>query len=370
MAWAAPVVVAGAVAAGVMVSNASSSAASPTLPTRTAAQLLTAVQKSNVTALYGQITESASLGLPSLPGDRANASFSWQTFITGSHSAKVWIDGPDKQRVALVGELSEADVVHNGQNVWSYTSATDTVTHTVLPKDKAGQTEKTNEPSAADATPAGIAARVLKAIDPTTKVAVDSTTVVANQDAYVLTISPRDTRSTVSKVTIAIDAKKYVPLAVKIYGTGSTPAFQVGFTSITYAKPAASTFNFQTPKGATTSNDPFGIKSDPEAHHHGAKVKGTQKPTAEPAATDPARSSKAPKVIGKGWTSVVELPAGSAGATLNNSTLQDLTTSVGNSGARLLHTAVINAVLLPDGRVFVGAVSPSFLENVAATTPN
>jgi hypothetical protein len=50
--------------------------------------------------------------------------------------------------------------------------------------------------------------------------------------------------------------------------------------------------------------------------------------------------------------------------------LQDLTTSVGNSGARLLHTAVINAVLLPDGRVFVGAVSPSFLENVAATTPN
>jgi outer membrane lipoprotein-sorting protein len=372
MAWAAPVVVAGAVAAGVMLSSASSSDASPSLPTRTAAQLLTALQKSDVTALSGQVKETANLGIPSLPGEHSSASFSWQTFITGSHSAKVWVDGADKQRVALVGELSEADVVHNGKDVWTYTSDTNTVTHSVLPAEKNGKHDASEPASAKDATPAGIAARVLKAIDPTTKVTVDSTRVVAGRDAYTLTISPRDSRSTVHKVTIAIDAKKYVPLQVQIYGSGSSPAFQTGFTDISFTTPAASTFKFHTPKGATVSNDPFGTKDVPGEHHHGDRRQADNvKPQGKPAATDPGTTSKSPKVIGKGWTTIVELPAGMAGAqVLNNGTLHDLTSSVGSSGARLLHTALINAVLLPDGRTFIGAVSPALLEHVAATTPN
>ena len=60
------------------------------------------------------------------------------------------------------------------------------------------------------------------------------------------------------------------------------------------------------------------------------------------------------------------MPAGPSGVVFNDLA----TTSVGNSGARLLHTALVNAVILRDGRVFVGAVQPAFLEHVAATTPN
>ena len=48
--------------------------------------------------------------------------------------------------------------------------------------------------------------------------------------------------------------------------------------------------------------------------------------------------------------------------------LQQFTVPVGSSGMRLLHTALVNAVLTPDGRAFVGAVRPAALEHVAATT--
>jgi hypothetical protein len=36
----------------------------------------------------------------------------------------------------------------------------------------------------------------------------------------------------------------------------------------------------------------------------------------------------------------------------------------------LLRTALVNAVITSDGRVFVGAVQPALLEHVAATTAN
>ena len=68
LAWALPVLVAGAVAAGVAVSTAATSTASQPLSPRTAKQLLTAVQQHAGTPV-GQITETANLGLPSLPGD-------------------------------------------------------------------------------------------------------------------------------------------------------------------------------------------------------------------------------------------------------------------------------------------------------------
>jgi hypothetical protein len=71
------------------------------------------------------------------------------------------------------------------------------------------------------------------------------------------------------------------------------------------------------------------------------------------------------RMIGSGWTAVFEL---ANGADAMPYVLQRMTTDVGNSGERLLHTALVNAVILPDGRVFVGAVTPALLEHVAATS--
>ena len=352
LAWALPVLVAGAVAAGVAVSTAATSTASQPLSPRTAKQLLVAVQQTTAVTLSGTVHESARLGLPSLPGDRSSTTWSWQSFITGSHTARVWADGPDKQRVALIGELAEADVVHNGSDVWTYTSATNTVTHTVLRRG----TQQATPPGAADLTPSAAAARLLKAVSPSTSVTVDAGRTVAGRSAYTLVLRPRDRRSTVRKVTIAIDAAKHIPLQVQVFGASSKPAFETGFSKISFGRPAGAIFNFRKPAGATVSTDPLGT-------HDRRGMRGMREH--RPAIRSAGPAQRAPRVIGSGWTSVVELSGGVN--SIGGGLLDQLTSAVGSTGERLLHTALINAVLLPDGRVFVGAVQPAFLEHVAAT---
>ncbi len=355
--WAVPVVVVGVVVAGATLLTNAASGASPRLAPRTAAQLLTAIQQSTATALSGQLTETANLGLPSLPGGESGASLSWQSFVTGSHSARVWADGPDRQRVALLGQLSEADVVHNGRDVWTYTSDTNSVTHTTL---GSGGTKDTG-PVAAELTPSAVTARVLKAITPSTVVTVDTSRTVAHRAAYTLVLRPRDTRSTVAKVTIAVDAARFVPLQVQVFGAAAAPAFTVGFTQISFTRPAASIFRFHTPAGASTSGDPFGTNSRHADGPHSRPARSTS------AVGVPATPGSA-KVIGSGWTAVLELPRGAANG-LSGGLLRELSSAVGNSGERLLHTALVNAVIMPDGRTFVGAVNPALLEHVAASTP-
>jgi hypothetical protein len=44
-----------------------------------------------------------------------------------------------------------------------------------------------------------------------------------------------------------------------------------------------------------------------------------------------------------------------------------LSTPIPGSSNRLIQTALVNAVLRPDGTVFVGAVRPAMVERLAAT---
>ena len=333
------------VAAGAVALNGSVADATPNLPARTPEQLITAVLSSSTRALSGTVSQTSDLGLPELPGGTSRASLSWQQFLTGTNTAQVWIDGPDRQRLAVTAPLSEADVVHNGRDVWTYTSTDDTVSHTVLP---------TGRPDAPDPTavltPTAAAQQALAAIDSTTAVSVADTARVAGRPVYTLHLAPRDARSTVREVAISVDSATGVPLRLEVYGAATKPAFQVGFTSVDFSTPAASTFTFTAPPGAKVTDDPFG--SAPDAAGSGG--------VRTPAAAGP------PTVMGTGWTSVVEVPG--AGDLLQSSggILDQLTTTL-PSGARLLHTALVNAVLRPDGRAFVGAVAPDVLEQIAAS---
>ena len=351
-AWLVPVAVVAAVGIGAAIESSGASAA-PRLAPRTPAQLLTAIARTTTTALSGKITEATSLGLPELPGGANTASLSWQSFLTGSHSVRVWVNGAAKQRLAVIGELSEADVVHNGRDVWTYTSDSNSVSHRVLPAH--ARTRDVVDPTHAELTPAAATERVLKAISPTTSVTLGPTQMVADRAAYTLVISPRDTRSTIRKITIAIDSAHFVPLQVEVFGASSTPAIKVGFTDISFATPSASTFNFRVPAGATVTKNPF--TGGPSSHD------GEQ---AVPAPIQRHTGSLRPRVIGSGWTSVIEVHG--AGQLAAAGPISELTTQVGTSGMRLLHTALVNAVLLPDGRAFVAAMRPAALEHIATTT--
>lgn len=359
LAWSLPVVTAAVVTAGALLPSTASASAHPSLPSRTAQQLLAAVQTSAVQHLSGTVVETARLGLPSLPGSGNAAALTWQTLITGTHTARVWLDGPDRQRLALLGQLSESDIVHSGSDLWTYASDTQQVGHRVLDPAKAKDGRKKDPAKDLRTyTPQGAADQVLAAIDPSTVVTVDRTARVAGRPAYTLVLTPRDKGTTVRRVRIAIDAQHSVPLRVQLYAGGAKPAFEIGFSDISFARPSASVFTFTPPHGSTVSPH---LWPGPARHGRPAPATGP---------TQPARPAQ-PTTLGSGWTSVLVLPAPAAGpgplAALGpqGELLTRLTRPLRN-GDRLIQSALVNALITKDGRVLVGAVTPQLLERVAA----
>ena len=354
--WAVPVVAAAALVGVGPLLQAVTADAHGSLPPRTAAQLLADVSQAKVQALSGTVVETADLGLPALPslGGRGGDQASFSSMLSGSHTMRVWYAGPDRQRLALLGQLGESDLVHDGTDVWAWSSHSNTATHWTVPAGH-GSSDLTTPPSAMT-TPQQAAEQALAAIDPSTRVSTDPTASVAGRPAYQLALVPRDARSLVGSVRIAIDGATHVPTRVQVYARGSSsPAFEVGFTSLSTATPDASVFGFTPPPGAEV-------------------VQGS-KPSADATAPRAGRPTHhlqgMPAVVGKGWTRVLvaTLPTDqqSAGSSSTKAVLDALPRVTGSWGSgRLLRTALLTAVLTDDGRVAVGAVPPELLYRALA----
>jgi hypothetical protein len=244
-------------------------------------------------------------------------------------------------------------------------------------------------------TPQRLAQELLAAVEPTTKVSVDGTASVAGRDAYELVVAPRDQRSLVRQIRLAVDARTSLPLRLEVFGTGSSdPAIESGFTSISYGTPSAAVFRA-----------PSGTLKELTVPEHVSPPSRRVSP------------SDLPRVHGSGWTTVVELPRlpdlsattggpstarpqgkgdtdgggsqpaptgtsiqpggpmgdPSADGASQGALLQSLLRSSDQvSGAfgsgRLLRTALVSVLVLDDGRVFVGAVTPATLEQVATSS--
>jgi outer membrane lipoprotein-sorting protein len=347
--WAVPALVATGVAAAAITSNNGAGASEqPNLPAVSAAQLLTAVQHARPSDLSGTVVETANLGLPSLPeGDMGGATgLSPQSLLTGSHTMRVWYAGPNRQRVAVLAPMSERDVIHNGKDLWTYTSTTNAVTHATV-----GTAHVPSEADLARSAPPNAAREALRAIGPTTRVTVDRTARVAGRPAYQLDLAPRDTRSLIASVRIAVDASTSTPLRVQVFAVGSaTPAIQVGFTNVSFSPPNPSVFRFVPPAGA--------------------KVTRQQLPTGENPPSRSARhdspATEGARVLGTGWTAVAELPAKGM-LSGSNARLLDQLSSPAPGGSRLITTSLVSVLVTKDGHIFAGAVQGSDLEHVAAT---
>ncbi len=275
--WAVP---SGAVAAvGVVVAGSvlTSAQAAPSLQPRTPAQLISAIaaSKSAPAALSGTIVSDAALGLPDLPGVGNPGSIA--SLLTGSHTIKVWYARPGQLRLALPVPLGETDLRVNGRQVWLWNSQRNTATRILPPAAapvmsgkpaqvpvassgtghaaaKAASSSLAYQSSiafTASPTPQQVARRLLAAVGPTTTVGVASNVMVAGRAAYQLTLAPKNPGSLIGRITIAVDGSRYFPLRVQVFARGAaSPAFQIGFTSISFARPAASNFAFTPPPGA------------------------------------------------------------------------------------------------------------------------
>lgn len=355
--WAAPLL-AVAITAGVPLTIAASASAEPTLPARTAQELLVDLQGLKPQALSGEITQVANLGLPELPGMASptvsDASIgSLLTLASGTHNWRVWTDGAKAQRVALVQGSNESDVIRNGDDVWIWSSQASTAEHYSLAGDKTQATP----PASPTKTPEEIAADVLKAIDPTTAVTTSRTSYVAGRSAYELVLTPKQTGTKVGSVHLSLDATTSVPLRVQVFAHDGTNAIDVGFTAVTFAQPDAGIFTFTPPPGVTVTDHTGEVCTDrTECQSSGPKPEAT-----------------APKVIGTGWTTVVvaESPLSSSSSKSDSSAsalLDQLPVVSGTWGrGRLLDSSLVSVVLTDDGRVAAGAVTPDALYTSLAT---
>jgi outer membrane lipoprotein-sorting protein len=366
--WAVPVVAVAAIGATTFVTSRTASADAG-LPARSAAQLLADVSQSRLQSLSGTVVQTADLGLPQIPGLAGSTGGGGDTSLTsvvsGTHTWRVWLAGKAQQRLALVGSLGESDVIHNGQDLWLWSSKDKTAVHHTLSADeqKAAPGPGT---TTLPRTPQEAADMALAAMSPTTDVTTSGTAVVAGRQAYELVLKPKDAATRIASVRVAIDSEKHIPLRVQIYSTKiANPAFEVGFTAVDFATPDARQFAFNPPSGTTVT------ESNALAGHRPMTTNpsGT-KPAAKPGAPSPSPATRAagkPKVVGTGWSSVVvaTLPARDAGADQQSQLAGILRAVPKVSGAwgsgRVVDGTLFSAVLTDDGRVAVGAVAPEQL---------
>ena len=350
--WVVPVGTVTAVAVAIGLGSVVAGASSPDLPDKTAAELLAAVADSEQ-PFSGTVVQTSRLGLPELP-EAASEGTGPAALLTGSHTARIWYSSPELARFALMGTLEETNVIRDGDDAWVWTSATNAAQHFTLP-DRAGpEAEPTPE---APVDPQTAAALLLAAVDPSTEVVVDGTAEVAGRAAYELVLSPRDDGSLIEDVRLAVDGDTSMPLRVRINAAGEDePAFEVGFTSVTFGEPSDDVFRFNPPPGATIDEyDLTDLRGKDRPHHHDGPI-----------------GSEMPTVVGEGWTSVlvvsgVSLPESDETGLLD-AVLGSTTTVTGPYGSgRLLETALVSALLLDDGRLLVGAVTPEVLERAAGS---
>ncbi|MBB5122827.1 membrane protein [Streptomyces eurocidicus] len=394
--YAVPVAVAGVAAASIGIGSALASSGDPDLPKISAEELIAKVAESDVQRMSGSVKFSTDLGLPSLPsgislgggakgGEGKDGDVSPQAKLTelasGTHTLRVAVDGPDKQRLSIVERAAEYSLIRNGDQVWAYDSGSNTVHHSTAPHDKAGKSGRDAKGEALHgASPQELAKKALDAVGDSTSVAVDGTAKVAGRDAYQLTVKPKAAESTVGAVRIAVDAKTGTPLKFTLAAkSGGKPVVDAAFTKVDFGRPSASTFDFTPPKGAKVTEDK---DFEGRAGHKGARP---GEAGGMPGLAGLTGSSGAPgfEVLGKDWASIAHFTvpkdlgkaadkaadkgAGKAGGAGKSAPDGGLFEKFGSKvsgpfgSGQIFSTRLVNALITDDGEVYVGAVTKDAL---------
>lgn len=382
-----PAAVAGVAAATIGLVPALAASGDPDLPKISAQELIEKIAASDTQQLSGTVKINTDLGIPSLGGlaglggerDGSGSSASpdgkLMELATGSHTLRVAADGPDKGKVSILEDTAEYSLIHNGDEVWAYDSASNEAYHAKDGRqdDGSGRKDSGKEhgalPKDLPSTPKEFAAEALKAADDTTSVTVGGTAQVAGRDAYQLVIKPKQSGSTIGSIKVAVDAKNGVPLKFTLTpSSGGKAAIDVGFTKVDFSKPDASTFDFTPPKGAKVT-EADELKQDKGAKDHEG-FKGHEDFMG-------LEGFQGLNVIGKGWNAIakIETPGGQHPTTPKDGdvppeakkfldALGDQVNGKFGSGT-VFKTRLVNALMTDDGTVYVGAVTKDALVKAA-----
>ncbi|WP_327695332.1 LolA family protein [Streptomyces sp. NBC_00459] len=409
--YAAPAVVIGLTVATIGLVPAFAGSGDPDLPKISAQELIEKIAASDVQQLSGTVKISVDLGLPDLgglesgllsgglgggsdgSGSAADPSAKLLELATGTHTVRVAADGPDKQKLSLLEKAAEYSVIHNGDEVWAYDSASNEAYHATAPASESGKDKGKGDGKDrilpgddTTATPGQLAEEALKAVDDTTSVTVDGTAQVAGRDAYKLVIKPKASGSTVGAISIAVDSKTGTPLKFTLTpASGGAAVVDAGFVDVDFGKPAASTFDFTPPKGTKVTEE-NGTEVPHDVDKGGAdldkrfdkKFDGDLKGFEGHEGTPDGLGDDGVKVIGEGWNSIATFDSGtegggmpSAGSSPDAGAFGGFLDSFGDKvsgdfgSGTVFKTRLINALMTDDGKLYVGAVTKDALVKAA-----
>ncbi|MGW0708696.1 LolA family protein [Streptomyces sp. NPDC002643] len=405
-----PVTVVGLAAATIGLVPAFAGSGDPDLPKISAQELIEKIAASDVQQVSGTVKITTDLGLPDLGGladslgsgapsggsgdggSSADPSAKLLELATGTHTLRVATDGPDKQKLSLLDEAAEYSVIHNGDEMWAYDSASNEVYHASGVDEGKGEKgdrgDKGEGGSSAEvpATPQEFAEEALKAVDDTTSVTVDGTMRVAGRDAYKLLIEPKQSGSTVGAITVAVDSKTGLPLKFTLTpASGGAAVVDAGFTQVDFGKPSASTFDFTPPKGAKVTEADEMEKSG----HEGSSFEDFDRDAAPNKSKDAGKGFEGSeeefasgldglKTIGEGWSTIAQFDTGAEGAMPGGSDtgsgdarVDGFLNSLGDQvkgdfgSGTVFKTRLINVLFTEDGKVYAGAVTKDALVKAA-----
>lgn len=411
--WAPALAVSAVIAVGTFAIPLQASAVD--LPDLTPQQVMLLMDK-KITGFSGTIVKTSDLGLPALEMSsmmskdmvvemeekmpegfedfvpnliEQNAITQAVELISGTHKIRVYASELGA-RIQVLDPMSQRDLIVNENEMWTY-DAKNAVATTAKFEDKISAADKTKLEADAKASfeeyaaklqldisnPEAVADYLMDMIGETTAVSVGKEHRIAGRSAYQLIAKPKAQNSLIEAVYVSVDSETGMALDVKVYSIEQdAPAFQVGFESISFETPDAALFTFTPPAGTTveTLEMPAELEAELEAlkKEYDSKYSAKEFTESDFAAKKAELEAKyadqpKPEMIGEGWESVVYLPAMPKEVPmemLENELFADLLTQV--PGGKVFSTPVANVLITDAGKVYAGAVTIEFLQQVAS----
>lgn len=407
--WLPAIVVPAVIAAGAVAIPLQASAVD--LPDLTPQQVML-LMDGEVTGFSGTIVKTSDLGLPALEMSsmmsedmvaemeekmpdgfeefiptliEQNAISQAVELIAGTHKMRVYASEVGI-RVQILDPMSQRDLIVNQDEFWIYdarnaTALTGVFDYEVSEADK--EQMRTEAQSALEdyaaqiqldiSSPEAVANYLMSMVGEDTTISVGTDHMIAGRTAYQLIAEPNAASSLIDSIVISVDSETGMALDLKVYSIEQeSPAFQVGFESISFATPDASLFSFTPPPGTTV--EALKVPAELQAQLDQLEAESSAKEYTEADLEELKAQAEAelagqpmPEMIGEGWESVIYLPAMPQDVPmdlLENQLFADLMTPV--AGGKVFSTPIMNVLITDSGEVYAGSVTIAFLQEVAA----
>lgn len=344
--------------------------AAPTLPPRTPAEIADWAAGPHPQPRSGLYELSTNLGLGDFGTANGESGGSFVGLASGTNNARVWEDGTGRRRIALLQPLQETDWYREGATTYVWHSDDVRVTKVDTPSVTADPSDGLITLLGGGGTvetPDGLATRLLPLRQASTRLVLHEPGHVAGRPVYQLGMIPTSKTSLVTEISVSVDAQTGLPLRVAVQTRGGTTAIRAEFTSLTLRPPAASHFTFRPPsearvvdgQTAVTSPDVFAPDDWRKQHQREEAIQDVQ-------SVSGVNSSLIRLVThGTSWDEVVVL-TGFRPWRLDQLTRSADTVTGPFGTGQLVRTPVFSILILPNGQIIGGAVTPQMLESVAA----